>query len=230
MTGLQRAADTIARADALLIGASNGLSIAEGYHIFAHNAMFRGQFGDFHERYGVRSVIEGCFFRYPDENVRREFLQRLVQYWVKDYRPSQVMKDLLAVVGGKDYFILTTNADTHLELSGFDPDRVFEIEGTFEQMLAGNPIEDKSRQVQDFISHYCGKRLVILELGIGINNRIIKQPLMQLAAEVPCATYITLNLARELYIPEEIAEKSIGLEGDIAVTLSELKGKLQSLK
>ena len=53
---------------------------------------------------------------------------------------------------------------------------------------------------------------------------------MQLAAEVPCATYITLNLARELYIPEEIAEKSIGLEGDIAVTLSELKGELQPLK
>lgn len=230
MTELQRAAEAIARADALLIGASNGLSIAEGYHIFANNAMFRGQFGDFHERYGVRSVIEGCFFRYPHENARREFLQRLVQYWVKDYRPSQVMKDLLAIVGGKDYFILTTNADTHLELSGFDPDRVFEIEGTFEQMLAGSPIEDKSRQVQDFISHYCGKRLVILELGIGINNRIIKQPLMQLAAEVPCATYITLNLAQELYIPEEIAEKSIGLEGDIAVTLSELKGKLQSLK
>lgn len=225
-----KACKAIIDADALLIGASNGLSIAEGYHIFANNEMFQHQFGDFQQKYGVRNVIEGCFFRYPDENVRKAFFQRLVQYWVKDYRPSQVMKDLRAVVGEKDYFILTTNADTHLELSGFASDRVFEIEGTFEQMLAGSPVEDKSRQVQDFISHYCGKRLVILELGIGINNRIIKQPLMQLAAEVPCATYITLNLAQELYIPEEIAEKSIGLEGNIAVTLKELYRNMQSIQ
>jgi len=230
MNNTDKACKAIAEADALLIGASNGLSIAEGYHIFANNAMFHHQFGDFQERYGVRSVIDGCFFRYPDENTRQEFFRRLVQYWVKDYRPSQVMKDLLAIVEGKDYFILTTNADTHLELSGFDPDRVFELEGTFEQALAGKPIEDKNRQVQDFITQCHGRRLVLLELGIGRNNRLIKQPLMQLAAGEPHATYITLNLAPELYIPESIAPKSIGLEGDIAVTLSELKGKLQSLK
>ena len=116
----------------MLIGASNGLSIAEGYHIFANNEMFRRQFGDFQQKYGIRSVIEGCFFHYPCEADRREFLHRLIQYWVTDYRPSQVMKDLLAVVGDKDYFILTSNADTHLELSGFVAEKVFEVEGTFE--------------------------------------------------------------------------------------------------
>ena len=125
MNNTDKVCKAIAEADALLIGASNGLSIAEGYHIFANNAMFHHQFGDFQERYGVRSVIDGCFFRYPDENTRQEFFRRLVQYWVKDYRPSQVMKDLLAIVEGKDYFILTTNADTHLELSGFDPVLLF---------------------------------------------------------------------------------------------------------
>ena len=31
------AQEWIAQADAILIGASNGLSIAEGYHIFANN-------------------------------------------------------------------------------------------------------------------------------------------------------------------------------------------------
>ena len=114
MTEIQRAAQAIREADALLIGASNGLSIAEGYHIFANNEMFRRQFGDFQQKYGIRSVIEGCFFHYPCEADRREFLHRLIQYCVTDYRPSQVMKDLLAVVGDKDYFILTSNADTHL--------------------------------------------------------------------------------------------------------------------
>ena len=226
MTEIQRAAQAIREADALLIGASNGLSIAEGYHIFANNEMFRRQFGDFQQKYGIRSVIEGCFFHYPCEADRREFLHRLIQYWVTDYRPSQVMKDLLAVVGDKDYFILTSNADTHLELSGFASGKVFEIEGTFENIVLNTPIVDKSREANAFIDHYHSKRLVILELSIGSRNRLIKLPLMQLAALEPQATYITLNLAQELYFPDEIAYKSIGLVGDITVTLRDLRGEL----
>lgn len=222
-TSIEKACRAIVQADALLIGASNGLSIAEGYHLFADNEMFRSQFGDFRQQYGLRSVIEGCFFSYPEAGKRREFLQRLVDYWVKDYCPSQVMKDLLAIVQEKDYFIITTNADTHFEISGFDSDKVFELEGTFEQLLADRPIEDKTPRVQDFLTRYHGKRLVMLELGVGMHNRMIKQPLMQLVASESCATYITLNLAPELYIPQAIASRSIALEGDIAVTLQELR-------
>lgn len=223
MTPIQKAAEAITEADALLIGASNGLSIAEGYHIFADNEMFRRQFGDFRQKYGIRNVIEGCFYHYPTMNDRQEFLNRLVQYWIKDYHPSQVMKDLLSVVGNNDYFILTSNADTHLELSGFDSERVFEIEGTFENIVMNIPVQDKSREANAFLDRYRNKRLVILELGIGKRNRMIKLPLMQLSASEPQATYITLNLTPELYIPENLAHKSIGLEGDIAVTLGELK-------
>ena len=226
MTEIQRAAQAIKDADALLIGASNGLSIAEGYHIFANNEMFRRQFGDFQQKYGIRSVIEGCFYPYPNEKDRQEFLNRLVQHWVTNYRPSQVMKDLLAVAGDKDYFILTSNADTHLELSGFAPGKVFEVEGTFENIVLNTPIVDKSQQANAFLNHYHSKRLAILELGIGSRNRLIKLPLMQLAAREPQAVYITLNLAQELYIPNEIAHKSIGLAGDIAVILQKLKEKL----
>ena len=226
MTEIQRAAQGIKDADALLIGASNGLSIAEGYHIFANNEMFCRQFGDIQQKYGIRCVIEGCFFHYPCEADRREFLHRLIQYWVTDYRPSQVMKDLLAVVGDKDYFILTSNADTHLELSGFTPGKVFEVEGTFEDMLHNRPMQDKSQEANAFLNRYHGKRLAILELGIGSRNRLIKLPLMQLAAREPQATYITLNLAQELYIPNELTHKSIGLAGDIAVILQKLKEKL----
>ena len=138
------------------------------------------------------------------------------------------MKDLLAVVGDKDYFILTSNADTHLELSGFVAEKVFEVEGTFEDMLHNRPMQNKSQEANAFLNRYHGKRLAILELGIGSRNRLIKLPLMQLAAREPQATYITLtlNLAQELYIPDEIAHQSIGLAGDIALTLRELKEKL----
>lgn len=222
MDKIKQAIQAIKQSDALLIGASNGLSIAEGYHIFADNEMFHIQFGDFQQMYGIRNVIEGCFYQYPNEAMREKFLKRLVQYWVKDYKPSKVMKDLLSIVDNKDYFILTSNADTHLELSGFASDNVFELEGTFEDMLFKRPIQNKNKETNAFLNKYHNKRIVILELGIGSRNRLIKMPLMQLAAQEPQTTYITLNLPHEIYIPEEIMHKSIGLEGDIAQTLHKL--------
>lgn len=126
MTEIEKAKKLIAGADALLIGASNGLSIAEDYNIFADNEMFRRDFGDFRSRFGIRSVLDGLFFRYPTMADRHAFLAKLVKDWVTDYTPSEVMRDLLAIVGGKDYFVVTTNGDTHLEESGFRCDKVFE--------------------------------------------------------------------------------------------------------
>lgn len=221
-TDIDKAKELIDNADALLIGASNGLSIAEGYNIFADNEMFRRDFDEFRNRFGIRNVLDGLFFRYPTPADRHAFLSKLVKDWVIDYTPSEVMLNLKGIVGDKDYFILTTNGDTHLEESGFRADKVFELEGTFVQALEGKPIEDKSADLNAFISKYCGRRLVVLELGIGSRNRMIKEPLMQLVAQNPTMSYITLNLPHEIYIPPQIANRSVALAGDIATTLKQL--------
>lgn len=221
-TDIDKAKELLDDADALLIGASNGLSIAEGYNIFADNEMFRRDFGEFRNRFGIRNVLDGLFFRYPTPADRHAFLSKLVKDWVIDYTPSEVMLNLKGIVGDKDYFIVTTNGDTHLEESGFRADKVFELEGTFVQALEGKPIEDKSADLNAFISEYCGRRLVVLELGIGSRNRMIKEPLMQLVAQNPTMSYITLNLPHEIYIPPQIANRSVALAGDIATTLKQL--------
>lgn len=75
MNNIEKACRALIGADALLIGASNGLSIAEGYHLFANNDMFQQQFGDFQRQYGIKSVLEGCFFDYPDEDARQILCQ-----------------------------------------------------------------------------------------------------------------------------------------------------------
>lgn len=172
-TNITLAQEWIAQADAILIGASNGLSIAEGYHIFANNEMFRRQFGDMQQQYGFRNVVEG-------------------------------------------------------EKSGFDEKRIFEIEGVMTDLLA-EPDPKKEALLHRFLAKYSGKKLVILELGIGSRNRLIKLPIMQLAYREPNAKYITLNMPQELYIPEEIAEKSVGIAGDIAQSLKELNTNTLSL-
>ena len=72
------------------------------------------------------------------------------------------------------------------------------------------------------ILKYHGKKLVVLELGIGWRNQLIKAPLMNLVKKEPYAAYITINKG-EIYIPDEIVAKSYGLDGDMTEILERLK-------
>ena len=83
------------------------------------------------------------------------------------------------------------------------------------------PETEGRRRLEDFLIKYHGKRLVILELGIGWRNQLIKAPLMRLTAREPKAFYVTVNLG-EIFIPDEIREKSCGLDGDLSEILHEL--------
>ena len=65
MNVYQEISQIIKEADGILIGASNGLSIAEGYNIFADDAWFQENMGDFREKYGL------CFTRIFSANEGR---------------------------------------------------------------------------------------------------------------------------------------------------------------
>lgn len=262
-------------ADTLLIGASNGLSISDGYHIFADNAWFRENFGDFRAKYGLRNLLDGMFYRYPSPAEQWAFYSRLAYRVHYAVQPSAMMQNLYRLVQGKDYFVVTSNGEDHFTPAGFAPERVFEMEGKLTEYRCANHCHDtvynnradvltmaaaekngvvptellpkcprcggwmepnlavnqaffqtehwrqKSEAYRAFVQRHHGEKLVILELGIGARNRMIKAPLMQLAAAEPNCTYITFNKG-ELYIPPELAAKSIGVDGDIAVALQEL--------
>lgn len=262
-------------ADAILIGASNGLSISEGYNIFADNTWFQDNFGDFRNKYGIHSILEGFFYNFPSPEEKWAFSSRLISR--KNYleEPSQMMKNLYALVRDKDYFVVTSNTEDHFVPAGFSREQVFEMEGRItesrcssgccenvyenrEDVLrmadaeanclipseliprcphCGSPLtvniadsnsffqtehfQKKMQDYQNFIRKYHEKYLVILELGVGWRNRMIKEPLMQLTASEPNAVYITFNKG-EVYIPSEITDKSIGVDGDIATAMEEI--------
>ena len=85
------------------------------------------------------------------------------------------------------------------------------------------PNKDGEKRYQTFLEKYNGKNLVILELGIGWRNQMIKAPLMRLVAREPNAFYATFNKG-EVYIPQEIADKSVGIDGDIVSALERITG------
>ena len=262
----------IGEADAVLIGASNGLSIAEGLHLFADNRAFEELFGDLKRKYGISCILQGMGARWPSEEEKWSFWSRLVHRYCGEYRESRVMSDLKKLIGEKDYFIITSNGECHFEICGFAPGKIYEVEGNWLTMQCASRCHDRiyfwadlaekmalaeqegrslpeliprcpgcggsmqvhmetdrnfipdmesRKRLEVFLERYHGKKLVILELGIGWRNQLIKAPLMRLAAQEPQAVYVTINLG-EIFIPDEIREKSYGLDGDLTEILHDL--------
>lgn len=272
-SAIAQLAGKIQGADAILIGASNGLSITEGLHLFADNAAFEEVFGDLKRTYGLRCILQGMGARWSTEEEKWSFWSRLVHHYCSGYTATPVMQDLRAIVGDKDYFVVTSNGECHFEMSGFEANKVYEVEGTWlamqcarachndiypsfkltEKMAAvekegkipaelvphcpkcAGPmhihmqvdatfIPDVAAQqnFQAFLKNYHDKKMVVLELGIGPRNQLIKAPLMRLVAQEPHAIYATINLG-ELYIADNIKEKSFGLDGYLDEILAQLR-------
>ncbi len=79
-----------------------------------------------------------------------------------------------------------------------------------------------SRRYAEFLRQFDGKRLLLLELGVGANTPgIIKYPFWQMALRNRRATYICVNRG-EAYCPTEIADRSVCLNCDINYLLSQL--------
>lgn len=221
-TQINDAKRLIDQSDALLISASNGLSIAEGYNIFADDDNFEKYFGHFNILYGINSLIQGVFAQIPTPD-HQEFMRKVHQYLIDDYQKTEIFAMLKQIVNQKDYFVVTSNADTHFQLNGFDPEKIFEIEGNFNQLEMQSPQWQKQKQRFDqFINDYADKKVVQLELGIGSRNKLIKQPLMKAVSQLSSWNYVTINMANEIMIAPEIKSRSIALSGDIETTFKDL--------
>lgn len=248
----------IKEADAVLIGASNGFSISEGLHIFADNEAFRELFGDYREKYGIRSILQGFFFQWPNEKEKWSFTSRLIDHYNNGYSGSPLMDSVKKIVSQKPYFIVTSNGENHFELAGLDAKNILEIEGSWKYMSCSNkchaskyPVDfayemaSLEREGKDFshfipscpkcggpmeidlnpnpaqidafrqfVSKWHGKRLLVLEFGIGAGNQMIKRPLMELVLNESNAFYITFNKG-DIYIPRQIADKSLGVDASL---------------
>ena len=131
MNEIKAIGEKIREADAVLIGASNGLSITEGLHLFADNQAFEDLFGDLKKKYGLRCILQGMGAGWPSEEEKWGFWSRLVRHYCGNYQETQVMADLKKVIGEKDYFVVTSNGECHFELCGFVPEKIYEIEGNW---------------------------------------------------------------------------------------------------
>ena len=249
---IQRLVKEIEEAECVLVGGASGLSAAGGGDFYYEdNASYRKYFGKYAEKYHFNGAFDGMMRPWDS---REEFWGYLATFLhtTQTAEVREPYRDLDSLLEGKDFFVLTTNQDTQF-VKLYPEEKVAEIQGdhrffqcskccTDDTWDAVKPVEEMIRAMGEgtsvpieliprcphcgaeaFLEKYHGKKLVILELGIGWRNQLIKAPLMRLTAREPQAVYVTVNLG-EIFIPDEIRDKSYGLDGDLAEILHELAG------
>lgn len=79
--------------------------------------------------------------------------------------------------------------------------------------------QQAAERYSDFLRRQEGRRVLFLELGVGSNTPgIIKYPFWQMTAKNQQAVYACVNKG-EAYVPKEIVERSIWIDGDIGEVL-----------
>lgn len=146
---INRLKEKIETADAILIGAGAGLSASAG--LAYSGERFNKYFSDFKEKYGIEDMYSGGFYPY-------ESLEEYWAWWSRhilinryDVEVGQPYSDLLTLVKGKDYFVLTTNVDHQFQLAGFDKKRLFYTQGDYGLWQCSKACHNKTYDNEDIV-------------------------------------------------------------------------------
>lgn len=164
---IEQIREKITNADAVVIGAGAGLSTSAGFTYSGER--FEKNFSDFAEKYGIPDMYSGGFMvmRYPPE-VFWAYWSRFILINRYQKTPKPVYDDLLKLVKGKNYFVLTTNVDHQFQMAGFDKKRLFYTQGDYGLFQCSVPCHDKTYDNRDYIM-----RMVSEQRGMKIPSELI---------------------------------------------------------
>lgn len=243
---LDEARRLIADADYVIIGAGSGLSTAAGLNYDGED--FRQEFRPWINKYDITDLYSSSFYPFETEEERWAYWAKHI--WFARYRvgATPLYRELLRLVNGKDYFVITTNVDGQFLKAGFDAKRLFYTQGDYaylqdaegedkhlyyneakvsqwlantddcripSEMIPYDPVNGHLMNVnlrcddtfvedgnwhkmysryEEFLKLAAGKRLVLLEFGIGFNTPvIIRFPFEEMASRFKNTALIRFN-------------------------------------
>ena len=136
--------EAIDEADAIVVGAGAGLSTSAG--LTYSGERFMSVFSDFYREYGITDMYSGGFYPFPSPDIMWAWWSRHIYFNRYIDPPRPVYNDLLSVLDGKDYFVVTTNVDHQFQRAGFDKKRLFYTQGDYGLFQSTDP---KNRRTYD---------------------------------------------------------------------------------
>ena len=139
---LNKIAELINDADAVVIGAGAGLSTAAGL-TYSGERFFK-YFADFYEKYGITDMYSGGFYPFKTLEEYWAWWSRHIFYNRYVEPPKNIYHKLLEFVKEKKYFVITTNVDHCFQRAGFDKKRLFYTQGDYGLFQCSVPCHNKT--------------------------------------------------------------------------------------
>ena len=133
--------DLLKEADYVLIGAGAGLSTAAGMEYSGES--FEKNYREFIDKYYFDNLYSASFYDFKTQEEKWAFFAKMIKLNRYNDKPLQLYQELYELVCSKDYFVLSTNVDGQFYNSGFDAERVFEIQGDYCFLQCENACHDK---------------------------------------------------------------------------------------
>ena len=135
--------------EAIVLGAGSGLSTAAG--LTYSGERFQKYFFDFAKKYPIRDIYSGGFFPFESPEEFWAWWSRHIYFNRYIDAPSDVYGNLKKIVGGKDYFVLTTNVDHQFQRAGFEKERLFYTQGDYGLFQSSRPTLAKTYDNQEIV-------------------------------------------------------------------------------
>ena len=146
---VDRIADAISGADAVLVGAGAGLSTAAGFSYAGKR--FDDNFADFRDAYGITDMYSGGFYPFPDQESLWAWWSRSILLNRYDCPVGKPYLDLLHLLRGREYFVLTTNVDHQFQRAGIDRDRLFYMQGDYGLLQCSRPCHQATYDNEELV-------------------------------------------------------------------------------
>ena len=150
MENIQKLFNALQSADAVVVGAGAGLSTAAGFTYAGER--FQKHFADFIEKYGFTDMYTAGFYNFPTQEEFWAYWSRHIYFNRYVPAPKPVYDNLLKLVKGKDYFVITTNVDHQFQKAGFDKQRLFYTQGDYGLFQCATPCHQKTYDNEEVIT------------------------------------------------------------------------------
>lgn len=244
--------------------------MSESAGIHYSGEKFERDFKDYIKKYKITDLYTSSFYPFKTEEERWAYWSKHIYFSYYENKKTQTYQDILSLVKGKEYFVITTNCDGQFLNNGFDPNRVFEVQGSYSKLQCENGchnklydneklifdmlsntdanlkipsdlvpkcpvcggrmspnlrcdehfIEDKNwndskNNYINFVENSVGKKVLLLEFGIGFNTPgIIRFPFEKMTFMNSNTKLIRFN-KQYPNVPKEIKDRSIEVNEDI---------------
>ncbi len=136
-----QAKQAIKQADYIIIGAGSGLSTAAG--LLYSGEKFEKDFREFIEKYHFGNLYSASFYEFKTQEEKWAFFAKMIKLNRYNEKPLKLYQELYEIVKNKEYFVLSTNVDGQFYNSGFDKDKVFEVQGDYSYLQCENACHNK---------------------------------------------------------------------------------------